>query len=315
MITSSSPAPIIVGMNARLFPSNWRPATEEIAFARALGFAALQLPGQEHGLDAARLGAPFEVVADALLEAEIEPVMEIIVRLDAAGRTAGGLTPLDVLRLNLPAITALRCARVHLHLAPLHRMERAALRALEAGVAPQFAHGAELAGEHGFRFGFEHNEPWIPLFAEPAACAALLEATPGLGFVWDCNHAAPEQVDGYLALTPRMQMLHIADTPLPEVNHHLPLGLGSIDFDAYLDAVLARGFAGPAILEIGGLPHSGGYGRDTDAALADSLARLRRVISHQSSVISRKTDDDHRRTAGDHHQWLAPAPCPVTPDP
>jgi sugar phosphate isomerase/epimerase len=270
-------------MNARLFPSNWRPATEEIAFARARGFAALQFPGQEHGLDAARLGAPFPVVAEALREARIAPVMEIIVRLGEGERTAAGLTPLDVLRLNLPAIAALGCARVHLHLAPLHRMDLTALRKLEAGVAPQFAQGVELAGEHGFRFGFEHNEPWVPLFAEPDACAALLEATPGLGFVWDCNHATPEQVDDYLALTPRMQMLHIADTPLPEVNHHLPLGLGAIDFDGYLGALLARGFAGPAILEIGGLPRSGGYGRDTDEALVDSLGRLRRVVGRQRS--------------------------------
>jgi hypothetical protein len=30
----------------------------------------------------------------------------------------------------------------------------------------------------------------------------------------------------------------------------------------------------PLILEIGGLPHSGGPGLDTDEALRDSLARL-----------------------------------------
>jgi sugar phosphate isomerase/epimerase len=71
-----------------------------------------------------------------------------------------------------------------------------------------------------------------------------------------------------------MSMLHVADTPLPEVNHHLPLGLGAIDFSAYMGALLGRGFAGPAILEIGGLPRSGGYGRDTDAALVESRARL-----------------------------------------
>jgi hypothetical protein len=37
------------------------------------------------------------------------------------------------------------------------------------------------------------------------------------------------------------------------------------------------GFHGPAILEIGGLPKSGGYGRDTDQALADSLQRLHEI--------------------------------------
>lgn len=70
-----------------------------------------------------------------------------------------------------------------------------------------------------------------------------------------------------------MTMLHVADTPLPAVNHHLPLGLGTIDFPAYFAALLSRGCRGPAILEIGGLPHSGGYGRDTDDALIESLRR------------------------------------------
>jgi hypothetical protein len=39
-------------------------------------------------------------------------------------------------------------------------------------------------------------------------------------------------------------------------------------------AVIADGFQGPAVLEIGGLPASGGYGLDTDDALVDSRQRL-----------------------------------------
>jgi hypothetical protein len=50
--------------------------------------------------------------------------------------------------------------------------------------------------------------------------------------------------------------------------------MGSVRFDAYFGAVLARGYRGPAILEIGGIPKSGGFGRDTDDALTDSHARL-----------------------------------------
>jgi sugar phosphate isomerase/epimerase len=102
---------------------------------------------------------------------------------------------------------------------------------------------------------------------------------PGLGFVWDFNHTAPEQLAGYLALTGRMTMLHVADTPLPATNHHLPLGLGTIDFAAYCRALRERDFRGPAILEIGGLPISGGYGRDTDEALGESLRQLNGVLS------------------------------------
>lgn len=102
-----------IGMNARQFPGNWRPASEEIAFARDAGFVALQFQGQEPGLTPERLGEPFDVVAGALAAAGIEAGMEIIVRIDTTGRTASGLSPLDVLRLNLPAIDALPCTCVH----------------------------------------------------------------------------------------------------------------------------------------------------------------------------------------------------------
>jgi hypothetical protein len=50
--------------------------------------------------------------------------------------------------------------------------------------------------------------------------------------------------------------------------------MGNIDFPDICRRLRAANFAGPAILEIGGLPKSGGYGRDTDAALVDSLQRF-----------------------------------------
>jgi len=102
---------------------------------------------------------------------------------------------------------------------------------------------------------------------------------PDLGFVWDINHTAPDQRAGYLALTGRMTMLHIADTPLPVTNHHLPLGLGTIDFAATFRDLRVRAFVGPALLEIGGLPLSGGYGRDTDEALIASRQFLANVLT------------------------------------
>lgn len=268
-----------IGMNARQFPGNWRPASEEIVFARGAGFVALQFQGQEPGLDAKRLGEPFSVVADALAAAKIEAVMEIIVRVDASGRTASGLTPFDMLERNLPAIDALSCTCVHWHLVPLVPEEDATLYALERSLVPQFAAGVALAEAHGFHLGIEHNEPRIGLCATPERCAALLDAVPGLGFVWDMNHTVPEHLGGFLALTPRMTMLHVADTRLPTVNDHYPLGMGTIDLLAYCRALLERGFEGPAILEIGGLPQSGGYDRDTDEALIDSLHRLEAALT------------------------------------
>lgn len=278
-MTSPAGEAIQIGLNARLFPVNWRPARHEIAFARSAGFSCIQFHGREGGLGEEQLGDPPELLAEVLRDAGIVPVMEIVVRLRATGRTGGGSTPLDVLRANLGAIGALGCARVHWHLAPAEHMSQADLRALERAAVPQLAAAVELAEAGGFRFGLEHNEPDIPLFADAGACAAALEAVPGLGFVWDLNHTTPEGLQEFLAFTPRMSLLHVSDTPLPEVNHHLPVGMGTIDFRAYFAELARRGYRGPAILEIGGIPKSGGFGRDTDDALRDSLERLRSVLA------------------------------------
>ena len=282
---TSSPA-IAIGLNARLFPSDWRPAREEIAFARRHGFAALQFRGPERGLDAAQLGDSFAAVAADLRGASMMAVMEIVAPVNRSGRTASGATPLDALRANLPAVIALPCTHVHFHLVPAESMDDAMLDAVEHPVTPELGEAARLGKEHGFRFAIEHNEPSLGLFATPERCARALEAVSDLGFVWDLNHTIPAHLDGFLALTPRMPMLHVSDTLLPAVNHHLPLGLGSIDLTAYCTALLARGFHGPAILEIGGLPQSGGFGRDTDEALIDSRWRFQASIDAASRAVN-----------------------------
>jgi sugar phosphate isomerase/epimerase len=268
-----------VGFNARLFPNNWRPARDEVDFGSAHGFAAIQFPGEDAGLGAERLADPPEIVGAALTAAGMVAVMEIVVRLLATGRTASGFSPLQVLKHNLPAIAGLRCERAHLHLVYVEHMAPAALVEADARVAEDLAAGVEVGRRYGFRFGVEHNEPdFLPL-GRVGQSVALLEQVPDLGFVFDINHALPEDAPAFFALASRMTMLHISDTPLPEVNHHLPLGLGRIPMADYCRALAEHGFAGPAILEIGGLPKSGGYGRDTDAALLDSAARLRDAIA------------------------------------
>src|SRR5436309_1466035 len=98
---------IVIGMNARLFPNNWRPARDEIAFAAAHGFEGMQFPGPEAGLDAERLGDSPATTAAALAAAHVTPVMEIMLHGGADGRTSGGATVLDLLQANLPAITTL----------------------------------------------------------------------------------------------------------------------------------------------------------------------------------------------------------------
>lgn len=269
---------IHIGMNNRLFPANWRPILEDVAFAARHGFTHIQFHGQLNGLGAEQLGATLDATGAALRAAGVGAVMEIIVRLDQRGRLADGVTPLDVLERNLPAIESLGCTHVHWHPVQSEWLEAAALYELEERFVEQLAVGIELGMRYGFRFGFEHNEPAIGLFSTPVRCAAALGQVSDLSFVWDVNHTPPEQLAGYLALVSRMGMLHLADTPLPDVNHHLPIGLGTIDFATYFDELLRRGFSGPGILEIGGLPRSGGYGRDTDAALTSSRERLVRIV-------------------------------------
>lgn len=266
--------PIQNGMNARLFPNNWRPAIEEVAFAAASGFDYIQFPGPEQGLDAERLGAAPEVVGSALRAVGVGAVMEMLVRIRPDGCTADGRTPVDALRANLPAIAALGIERVHWHPVRAVKFDAATARGVEAKLHAPLARALELATGHGLRFGFEHNIPGPGLFASLESCAAALEAIPGLGFVWDVNHTPLDQLDAHLALAGRMTLLHISDTPLPELNHHLPLGSGTIDLATIMGELVARGFRGPAILEIGGQPFSGGFGQDTDQALVDSRRRL-----------------------------------------
>jgi sugar phosphate isomerase/epimerase len=159
-------------------------------------------------------------------------------------------------------IEAIGFLRVHVH--PVGPREAAAL------LTNDFAEALAIAEEAGLIFAVEHNAPGHRLLVEPDEVEALLDAVPGLGFVWDVNHTLPDDRDRFLALHERVTLVHVSDTPLPETNHHLPLGRGSVDLAP------VRSFADvPLVLEIGGLPHSGGPGLDTDEALLDSLAVLR----------------------------------------
>lgn len=270
---------IKIGMNARLFPNNWRPAQKEIAFARTHGFQAIQFSDRQEGLDEEYLGDDYSTVANAIQRSGMIVVLEMLVRINTRGQTASGATPLDVLKANLPAILTLPCRYVHWHLVLTEIPTEQTVRTLEQALAPQLADGATIAEQYDFQLGLENNEPDESLFGNPDSCQLLLETVPNLKFVWDINHTIPEHVPGFRALIPSMSMIHIADTPLPAVNHHLPLGLGTIDFVDHCRALLAKEFQGPAILEIGGLPKSGGVGRDTDAALIDSYQRFARALA------------------------------------
>lgn len=241
----------------RLTGGNWRPPARELAFAAGAGFDTVQIrsdrPGElrdELGVEPAELGA----LSD---EHGVEPVLEMLVRHDGE---PGALA--RALRANLADIDAAGFLRVHIH--PVGPTDAAPLLQRDLAEALAVAEDAELV------LGVEHNAPGHRLLVGVDEVERLLEAVPGLGLVWDVNHTRSEEVDRFLALRERITLVHLSDTPLPETNHHLPLGRGTVDLS------VVRGFDDiPVILEIGGLPHSGGPGLDTDDALLASLALLR----------------------------------------
>ncbi len=173
--------------------------------------------------------------------AQIAATMEMLIRLRGDGRTARGQTPLEILEANLPAIESLPCRHVHWHLVLESAPEKTLGR--ERTLLPDFKAATKLGSQYGFTFAFEHNEPALNFFAAPQSCKATLEAVPGLGFVWDLNHTVPADLSSFKTLASRVSLLHVADTPLPEVNHHLPLGLGTVDFTDYVRPLAASRFS------------------------------------------------------------------------
>jgi sugar phosphate isomerase/epimerase len=241
----------------RLNEGNWRPPPDEIAFAAAAGFDTVQIRSDRAGEIEDELGFPATELGELFDDAGVEPVLEMLVR------HVGELGTLArALRANLDAIEAIGFLRVHIH--AVGPSDAAPL--LQA----DFAEALEVAEEAGLIFAAEHNAPGHRLLVEPDEVEALLDSVPGLGLVWDINHTLAEHVPRFLALRELITLVHVSDTPLPETNHHLPLGRGTVDL-----SVLEQIEDVPFILEIGGLPHSGGPGLDTNEALLESLAKLR----------------------------------------
>jgi L-ribulose-5-phosphate 3-epimerase len=263
-----------IGYVDRSFPDSWRPALEEVAFAHANGFQALQYMVHPVVLTRPQQSdVPFERLHDALAEAGVMPTLEINCRVTETGKGADGRTPLQLLESYLPFITTMACGHVHLHVTAATPFDAPTLARVEEGLIRQLAEAVAVAATHNFPFAFEHNahgEKNGLIFANPARCADALAAVPGLGFVWDFNHTHPDDLAGFLALASRVTLVHVSDTPLPAVNHHLPLGQGTVDLARYCGALRNAEFTGAMILEVGGLPISGGFGKDRDQALLSS---------------------------------------------
>lgn len=279
---------IKIGINARLFPNNWRPLIEEIKFAKDNHFQSIQLSVRDRVIDREFLGDDLCVVAVALEDANLDLAVELLLGVDANGLTSSGKSPIEIFEANLNGLKLLGCRYVHWHLVPsglnLESMQadvaHAAIDKLEKLLIPQFAQAVQLAEAHQIVFGFEHNEPDLLLFGRPDSCKSLMAAVPGLKFVWDINHTIPEHLPEFADLVANGSIIHVSDTLLPEVNYHLPLGQGNIDFKQIAEILIENRFSGPAIFEIGGLPKSGGYGRDTNEALIESRSILQKALNN-----------------------------------
>lgn len=245
-------------MLGRFFAGNWRPPADEIRFAAENGFAAIQVRCDEPGGIGDVLREDPALTGRAFATSGVEAVVEMLQRFHEP------ITVAEALAANIPALHALGARRVHVH--PVPGRSHVDARALERSFPEQFADACELAEREGLVLGVEHNSHEHRLLVEANVVAQLLDSVPALSFVWDTNHASP---DGFVELLPRVSLVHVSDTPLPETNHHLPVGRGNVDFSLLRDVDV------PLILEIGGLPISGGPGLDTDDALLDSRERLR----------------------------------------
>ena len=213
--------------------------------------------------------------------------MELLVRLQGDGRTQSGRTPLEVLEANLPAIQNLPCQHVHWHLVLEPPSEKSS-RQLEHALLPNFRDAIKLAAQHGFTFAFEQNEPALAFFQPRKAVRQYSTLYPNSASSGTSTTPRRSTFSALRRWQPRTSLLHVADTPLPEVKfHHLPLGLGTVDFTDYARPLLQAGFQGFAILEIGGSPKSGGFGRDTDDALTDSKGRLEQAFAAAAGSAKR----------------------------
>lgn len=235
---------------------NWRPPAQELAFAAQAGFDTLQVQSRRPGELDDELGVSGEELGALYDELGVEPALEMLVRHEGEPGTFA-----RALRANLDFVAAAGFLRVHIH--PVGPDEATPM------LARDLAEALAVADDAGLIFGVEHNAPGHRLLVGVDAVERMLEQVPGLGLIWDINHTPADEVDRFLALRERFTLVHVSDTPLPETNHHLPLGRGSVDFSVLhgIDDV-------PLILEIGGLPHSGGPGLDEDDALIDSRERL-----------------------------------------
>jgi L-ribulose-5-phosphate 3-epimerase len=249
-----------IGMLGRFFPGNWRPPADELRFAAESGFAAVQIRSDEPGEIAGLLRSDPAEVGRLFADSGIEPVVEMLLRMNEHPSVAAAL------RANLEALSALGCRRVHIH--PVPGSSGVDVPELERRLPELFAAAVDVAESEGLILGVEHNSHEHRLLVDPETCASLLADVPGLWFVWDVNHADPRS---FLALRDRLSLVHVSDTRLPVTNLHLPVGEGTVDFSVLTDLEV------PMILEIGGLPASGGPGLDTDQTLRTSKARLLKI--------------------------------------
>ncbi|MBX6772144.1 MAG: sugar phosphate isomerase/epimerase [Chloroflexi bacterium] len=226
-----------------------RDVIQEIRTFRDMGFDFIDLTLEPEGARASKLD--LIAVSGILQETGLRAVghtpwyLPIGSPFDSVRQAA-----LDELTRCLDAFAQLGISPVNIHpdpRAPLYDHQWIIWRNTES-----LRYLAERATERGLQLMVEN----IPgLFNLPEVLAAVLDAVPSLGWHLDVGHANlgnPTNLTGQLleTLGRRLLHVHLSDNRGGDLDLHLPLGAGTIDWPWVIRLLKRAGFDGTITLEV-----------------------------------------------------------------
>ncbi len=207
------------GCLARYF----RSFESEVAFARANGFAFLQLWYDRRGLC---LDGSSPADLDRVRNAGIPTIIHAVMELHALEAGATNL---------LHTLQALEHRELIIH--PVCQEEPitpATAGRLSAAMGRLLA----VLRERGVTVFLENNSRLDPIFQTVEDVGRVLGENPDLAFLLDVAHMDDlDHLRGLVAIQ-RPRLLHMADRHLAKVHEHLPIGEGDIDFGTVFREIL-----------------------------------------------------------------------------
>lgn len=207
------------GCLARYF----RPFESEVAFARANGFAFLQLWYDHRGLC---LDGSSPVDLDRVRNAGIPTIIHAVMELQALETGAANL---------LDTVQVLDHRELIIH--PVCQSEpstTATTGRLSAAMGRLLA----VLQHRGVTVYLENNSRLDPIFQTVEDVGHVLGENPDLEFLLDVAHMDDLVHLRRLVAIKRPRLLHVADRHLAAVHEHLPIGEGDIHFGAVFREIL-----------------------------------------------------------------------------